>query len=310
MAGHVTPLRQRYLGTLLGLAVGDALGAPAEFLSPEQIAERWGVLTEMVGGGPHDVAPGESTDATEMTLALAESLVATGRFDPEDIARRYLEWFAGGPKDVSLTVRTVLLSLRAGTSLDLASRRAHEILGSPTAGNGSLARCVPIALLYGSDADVLRDITLRESALTHFDRLAGWACAAFNDLVAEALDGRLRSSLLAVASHYDDEDARVSAALREAAVAEPEEIHSSAAVLDTLRAAIWCTVHAQSFEEAVVLAVNLGNDADTTGAVTGALAGAHFGLDAIPPRWLQTLQPRERILGVATNLADMAGVPA
>lgn len=308
MTDPPTRLRQRYLGTLLGLAVGDALGAPAQFLSPDQIAERWGVLTEMVGGGPHDVAPGETTDATEMTLALAESLVATGRFNPDDIARRYLEWFAGGPKDVSLTVRTVLLSLRAGTSLDLASRRAHEILGSPTAGNGSLARCAPIALFYRSDAEALRDISLRESTLTHFDRLAGWACAAFNDLVAEALEGRLRSSLLSVAAHYDDEDARVSAALREAAVAEPEEIHSSAAVLDTLRAAVWCTVNTTSFEEAVVMAVNLGNDADTTGAVTGALAGAQFGAEAIPQRWLRSLRLRDRATDAATRLADLTGV--
>lgn len=310
MQPSVTHLRGRYHGALLGLAAGDALGAPAEFLSPEQIAERWGVLTDMVGGGPHDMAPGETTDATEMTLALAESLVAAGRFDPDDIARRYLDWFATGPKDVSLTVRTVLLSLRAGTSLDMVSRRAHEILGSPGAGNGSLARCLPIALLYRADAEARRDISLRESALTHFDRLAGWACAAFNDLVTEALEGRLRSSLLPVASRYDDEDARVSDVLREAAVAEPEEIHSSAAVLDTLRAAIWCTVHAQSLEEAVVLAVNLGNDSGTTGAVTGALAGAHFGSEAIPPRWLQHLQSRERVVAAAGRLADLAGVPA
>jgi ADP-ribosyl-[dinitrogen reductase] hydrolase len=299
-------LRERYAGTLLGHAVGDALGAPAEYLSPQQIVERWGVLTEMVGGGPHGLAPGETTFATQMTLCLAESLVTQKRFDPEDVVRRYLAWFADGPKDVSLTVRTALLSLRAGTSIDLASRRAYEILGSATAGNGSLARCSPIALLCRSDPDAALDISLRESGLTHFDRMAGWACAAFNQLVVAALGGRLRSALLPVAKSLDEEDARVSAALREAAVAEPEEIHSSAAVLDTLRAGIWCTIHAHSFEEAVITAVNLGNDADTTGAVAGALAGAHFGERAIPPRWLDLLDVRQEVTAAAEGLADLA----
>jgi ADP-ribosyl-[dinitrogen reductase] hydrolase len=308
MADPAPTRRDRYLGTLLGLATGDALGAPAEFLSPEQILERWGVLAEMVGGGPHDVEPGETTDATEMTLCVAESLVECRRFDPEDVAQRFLDWFAGGPKDVSLTVRTVLLSLRAGTSLDMAARRAHEILGSPTAGNGSLARCAPMALFLADDLRALHDASLRESGLTHFDRLAGWACAAFNELIVAALGDSLRGSLLQVASRFDEGDKRVSATIREAAVAEPEEIHSSATALDTLRAAVWCTVHAQSFEEAVVLAVNLGNDADTTGAVTGALAGAHFGLPGIPQRWLDRLVERERVTEAASRLADLKGL--
>jgi len=308
MTGPAPTRRERYLGTLLGLATGDALGAPAEFLSPEQIVERWGVLAEMVGGGPHDVEPGEATDATEMTLCVAESLAERRRFDPEDLAQRYLAWFAGGPKDVSLTVRTVLLSLRAGTALDMAARRAHEILGSPTAGNGSLARCAPMALFLADDRRALHDASLRESGLTHFDRLAGWACAAYNELIVAALDGALRSELLQVASRFDEGDSRVSAIIREAAVAEPEEIHSSAAVLDTLRAAVWCTIHGQSFEEAVVLAVNLGNDADTTGAVTGALAGAHFGSAAIPERWLDRLAVRDRVATAASRLADFKGL--
>jgi ADP-ribosyl-[dinitrogen reductase] hydrolase len=307
MSRRAPTVRERYAGALLGHAVGDALGAPAEFLSPQQIVERWGVLTEMVGGGPHGVAPGETTDAAQMTLCLAESLVERAGFDPEDVVRRYVAWFAAGPKDVSLTVRTALLSLRAGTSIDLASRRAFEILGNPTAGNGSLARCTPVALLCRGDREVLRDTSLRESGLTHFDRMAGWACAAFNELVAAALGGRLRAALLPVAKSLDEEDARVSATVREAVVAEPEEIHSSATVLDTLRAAIWCTIHSHSYEEAVIKAVNLGNDADTTGAVTGALAGAHFGERSIPPRWLDLLDVRQRLTAAAEGLAGLAG---
>jgi ADP-ribosyl-[dinitrogen reductase] hydrolase len=301
-------LRERFRGTLLGIAAGDALGAPAEFLTPEQVAERWGVLTEMVGGGVHEVAPGETTDATGMMLCLAESLAASGDFVPQDIAARYLDWFQSNPKDVALTVRAVMLGIKAGTSLDLAARRAYEILGSPTSGNASMMRCAPVALRYWRDAAARRDVSLRESELTHFDRLAGWACVAFNELIAAALQDRFRQEVLAVAADVEEEDSRVSATLREAAVAEPEEIHSSTAVVETLRAAVWCVLQAKSFEEAVVLAVNLGNDSDTTGAVTGALAGALFGERSSPSRWIEKLADRERLLTAADRLADLADV--
>ena len=145
-------MRERFRGTLLGVAAGDALGAPAEYLTPEQVAERWGVLTEMVGGGVHDVAPGETTDATGMMLCLAESLAERGSFQPQDVAARYLAWFQSNPKDVALTVRAVMLGIKAGTSLDLAARRAYEILGSPTSGNASMMRCAPVGLRYWNDA--------------------------------------------------------------------------------------------------------------------------------------------------------------
>lgn len=307
-AGKGPTRRERFRGALLGHAVGDALGAPADFLSPDQVAERWGVLTEMVGGGCHDVAPGEGTDATDMMLCLAESLSDNGGFDPAEVMQRYLAWFQTRPRDVSLTVRTVMLGVKAGTSLEGAARRAHEILGKPVAGNASLQRCVPVALRYAADAATRRDVSLRESELTHFDQLAGWSCVGYNDLVAAALDGALRRRLLPVAASVEEEDSRVSTTLREAAVAEPEEVHCTAFVLDTLRLAAWATLHAHSFEEAVITAVNRGNDADTAGAVTGALAGALFGERAVPARWLATLHVSERVTAVADRLADLAGV--
>jgi len=229
-----------------------------------------------------------------------------GGFDPEDIMLRYLAWFDGTPRDVSLTVRTVLLILRSGTQWDLASRRAFEILGSPTAGNGSLMRCAPLALLYCGDAEARHANSQRESMLTHFDRLAGWACVAFNDLIDVAIAGELRAELPSIAHTIDEEDKRVSAALREALDAEPEEVQSSSFVLDTLRTAVWSVLHTGTFEEAVCFAVNLGNDADTVGAVTGALAGAVYGETGIPPRWLAPLQERARIAAVAERLADLA----
>lgn len=301
-------LRDRFRGTLLGIAVGEALGAPADFLTPDQIVERYGLITEMLGGGCHDLQPGQTTDATDMMLCLAESLATIGGFDAEDVMDRYLAWFESVPLDMSLAARTALLSYRSGTPWDLASRRAHEILGGPTAGNGSLMRCAPVALRYLDDAEMRHAVSQRESTLTHFDRLAGSSCVAFNDLLVAAVHGELAAQLPVIAEAMLDEDRRVSGTLREAVAAEPEEIQSSAFVLDTLCAAVWAVLRTDSFEEALILSVNLGNDADTVSAVTGALAGAVYGESGIPPRWLAPLFVRERVVAVADRLAELVAV--
>ena len=301
-------LRDRYRGTLLGLAAGEALGMPAEFLTAEQVVEKYGVITEMTGGGVYGLAPGDITDATQMMLCLAGSLADNGGFEPEDIMARLAEWLESQPAHVSLTVRAALISYRSGTHWDVASRRAFEILGGPTAGNGSLIRCAPVGLLYSSDASTRHQVSLRESTLTHFDRLAGWSCAAFNDLIAAALRGELRQELPAIAHTFDDGDKRVSGILRETPAAEAEEIVSSSFVLDTLQTALWTVLHGADFEHAVTIAVNMGNDATAAGAVTGALAGAVYGESGIPARWLDALTVRDEVTAVADRLAGLAGV--
>ena len=300
--------RDRFRGTLLGLAAGEALGTPAEFLTAEQVVEKYGVITEMIGGGVYDIAPGEITDATEMMLCLAGSLADNGEFEPEDIMARLGSWLDSQPHHVSLTVRAALISYRSGTHWDVASRRAFEILGGPTAGNGSLIRCAPVGLLYWDDAPTRHEISLRESTLTHFDRLAGWSCAAFNDLVTAAVQGELAEDLPAIARTFDDEDKRVAAVLRETQAAEAEEIVSSSFVLDTLQTALWTVLHGADFEHAVTIAVNMGNDATAAGAVTGALAGAVYGESGIPTRWLEGLTVSDEVRAVADRLADLAGV--
>jgi ADP-ribosyl-[dinitrogen reductase] hydrolase len=301
-------LRDRFRGTLLGLAAGEALGTPAEFLTAEQVVEKYGVITEMLGGGVYDVAPGEITDATEMMFRLASSLADNGGFEPEDIMARYGVWLESQPRHVSLTVRAALISYRSGTHWDVASRRAFEILGGPTAGNGSLIRCAPVGLLYSRDAPKRHEVSHRESTLTHFDSLAGWSCAAYNDLISAALAGDLREELPAIARTFEDEDKRVAAVLRDTPDAEAEEVVSSSFVLDTLQTAVWTVLHGADFEHAVTIAVNMGNDATAAGATTGALAGAVYGESGIPARWLDALTVRDDVTAVADRLADLAGV--
>jgi ADP-ribosyl-[dinitrogen reductase] hydrolase len=301
---ETSALHDRFRGALLGLAAGEALGAPAEFLTPEQILERHGVLTEMVGGGVYEVEPGETVDATDMMLCLAESVADRDGFDPEDVIERYRTWFEDHPRHVSLTVRAALISYCAGTHLDLASRRAFEILGGPRAGNGSLIRCAPLGLRYSRDAQARHDASRRDSTLTHFDRLAGWTCSAYNDLLTAALHGDLADEVPSIAATYDDEDLRVSMMLRDTLVMEPEEVRSSSFVLDTLQTALWTVLRSADFEHAVSVAVNMGHDAGAVGAVTGALAGALYGEAGIPERWLEALRERERIARVADRLAE------
>lgn len=300
-------LRDRFRGALLGLAAGEALGAPAEFLTAEQVVEKYGVITEMLGGGVYDLAPGEVTDATEMMLCLAESLAEHGAFEPEDIMARLGVWLENQPAHVSLTVRAALISYRSGTHWDVASRRAYEILGGPTAGNGSLIRCAPVSLLYYCDAAKRHEVSHRESMLTHFDRLAGWSCAAFNDLLTAAFHGDLAEDLPAVAAAFEHEDKRVAAVLRDTPDAEVEEIVSSSFVLDTLQTALWTVLHTADFGHAVTVAVNMGNDATAAGAATGALAGAVYGESGIPSRWLEALAVRDEVTAAADRLFDLAG---
>ncbi len=297
-------LHDRFRGCLVGLAVGEALSAPVEFLTATQIKERIGDVTEMLGGGVYDLAPGEATDATAMMLCMAESLADKGSFAPEDIIERYRIWFEGAKHRVSLTVRTALISYKSGVHWELASRRAFEILGGITARNGSLSRCAPIGLRYAHDEHTRHVASQRESMLTHFDRLAGWCCTAFNDLVAVALIDQVHELLPAIADELDEEDRRVSTALRKAVVAEQYEIHSSAYVLDALQASVWTVLCTSNFKDAVTLAASLGNDASCIGAVSGALAGAMYGESAIPEHWLNALLERERAQAVADRLAD------
>src|SRR5665647_3595812 len=204
---------------------------------------------------------GQALGETEHHLGrvdgLAESLADVGGFDPEDIIERYRLWFESQPRHVSLTVRATLLSYRSGTHWDLASRRAFEILGGPTAGNGSIIRCAPVGLRYYADAETRHELSHRESTLTHFDLLAGWSCAAFNDLVTAAIHGDLREQVPAIAATLDEEDRRVSTMLTDTLVAEPEELRSSSFVLDTLQTALWTVLHATTFEHGVCAAVNL-----------------------------------------------------
>jgi len=304
-------LQERYRGALLGLAVGDALGTPVEFEEPGTFQP----ITEMIGGGYFELDPGQWTDDTSMALCLAESLIETGDFDPEDQMRRYVRWYrcghwssTGKCFDIGGTTRQALRGFEE--TLDpYSGPTSHR-----TAGNGSLMRLAPAALRYRSDPERAVWLAGESSRTTHGARMAIDACRYFAALLIGALQGVGKETLLSkrytplpglwerhpLASEID-EIAGGSFARK-----HPPEIKSSGFVVDTLEVALWAFANSSSFEEGGRMAVNLGWDADTSGAVYGQIAGAYYGESGIPERWRALITYRSEIERMSDSLYELS----
>lgn len=297
-------IEDRARGAFLGLAVGDALGATLEF----EPRDTHPLHTEMLGGGPFNLSPGQWTDDTSMALALAESLIAHPDFDPTDLMRRFVAWAEDGAYSCTGTCFDIGLTTRQALSRFM--RTGDPFAGSTapdTAGNGSLMRVAPVALRALDDDARAVQIARDQSRTTHAAAEAVEACDLFVRILREAIQGAGKDALR---SRPWDGTARI----RDIAAGTwrgkaRSQIKSSGYVIDTLEAALWCTDQAASFEEALVLAVNLAGDADTVGAVTGQIAGAVFGASAIPQRWLGPLAWREQLETLATQLVRLTVAP-
>jgi len=300
-------MQDRYRGTLVGLGCGDALGGPVEFMTPEKIAQAHpdGVRTFLGGGWLH-LAPGEITDDTQMTLAMCDALDASG-VNMDRLVEQFVAWYASQPKDIGNTTRAALKYLAEGGSWEKSGPHA-VCYGSKSGGaaNGGVMRCAPVALRFRTDPVRLVTASLDTARVTHDEERAKWATVAINQAIVHLLEGGARESVL---------DAAVvgvpNAQLREAVLAAPSkdasELRAGGFVIETVQAALWSLLTASTAEEAIILSVNLGNDADTTGAVAGALAGAHWGMAALPDAWTAILEPRDLLIAHADRLLALAG---
>ena len=297
-------LIERFRGCLVGLALGDALGAPVEGMGREEIERRYGRVRELFGGGWLGLGPGEWTDDTAMMLCIARSIVGKGRFDPEDIALKFLGWFRAGALGIGRTTWVALEALRGGASWQDAGQIAHQRLGGLSAGNGSIMRCAPIALLDAKNHERLIKDSIASSLITHWDPRACWGAAALNLAIAQLLYEDRGVLLDKIVGKIEQPEVRQAVAKVE--VMRMEDVVPSGFVLDTLQAALWCFLNTSSFEDALVSAVNLGGDTDTIGAVCGALSGAWYGLEKIPSRWQQPLAGRGEIIELATKIYELA----
>jgi len=292
-------------GVLTGLACGDALGRPVEFQAPALIREAHGRVDRMLADGTHGQPAGTVTDDTEMAVRLARSLVERGGFEPADVADRYVDWYDGDPFDVGLITADALRRIRRGEGPATAGRLVwEERAEGSNAGNGSLMRCAPVGVAFADDRPRLVETAREESAITHADPRCRDACAALCLAIAElgaAEPPAPATAALEPARSLPDLDAEVRGAL-DRVVDGASTLRNSGYVVSTLEAGLHHGLTADTAEEAVVDAVMLGGDADTIGAIAGAVAGARFGADALPERWLAEIDERDELERLARRL--------
>ena len=300
--GGAAAVGDRAKGALVGLALGDALGTTLEF----EWRDTQPPVTDLVGGGPFDLAPGEWTDDTSMALCLADSLLAAGRLDAGDLIERFCRWYEGGYNsvtgecfDIGTTTAGALRSFRA-TGEPLSGSTAPD-----SAGNGSLMRLSPVAIRWWHDRAKAVEAARLQSRTTHGAAQAVEACALYAELLVEAIGGAPKETVLR-ARDWPGDAAIAAVAAGAWRGKERDAIFSSGYVLHTLEAALWCVGQTKSIEEALILAANLARDADTVAAVTGQLAGALWGVSGAPAEWLEKLAWREKIETLAADLYQAA----
>jgi ADP-ribosyl-[dinitrogen reductase] hydrolase len=310
-------LRDRYRGALLGMAVGDALGTTLEFRAPGTFKP----ITDMIGGGPFGLQPGQWTDDTSMALCLAESLIEKRGFDPKDQMDRYCRWWQEGYLSSTGTCFDIGVTVRK--SLESYLRSGEPFAGSTdpfTAGNGSLMRLVPVPLAFRQNVALAIHNAGESSRVTHAAPVAVAACHYFAGLLLGALDGQSKEQLLSSFFYPGlDQDhwhrQPLPGEIAEIAngsfkLKEPPEIKGSGFVVRSLEAALWAFHRSDSLREGELRAVNLGDDADTTGAIYGQLAGTYYGVNAIPQDWIERLALCELISEKAAALFDFSNANA
>ncbi len=299
--------QDRFRGCLLGLATGDALGTTLEFKSPGSFEP----IDDMVGGGCHNLQPGQWTDDTSMALCLATSLVECGRFDARDQMKRYVRWWRRGY--LSSTGSCFDIGNTTRDALGRFERTGDPFAGSldsRSAGNGSLMRLAPVPMFFADDTVRAIEWSGDSSRTTHGVVEAVDACRYFSGLLVGALQGVDKDTLLSdrycpVAGHWQRNpltekiDAVATGSFKHK---EPPDIRGEGYVVRALEAALWAFHKSTDFRDGALRAVNLGDDADTTGAIYGQIAGAYYGAEAIPEDWRKKLAMLDEIRSLADRL--------
>ncbi len=306
MSAAVTP-GDRFRGCLLGLAVGDALGTTLEFKAPGSFLP----IDDMVGGGPFELQPGQWTDDTSMALCLAHSLLYRQGFDAADQMNRYCNWYRHGYLSSTGTCFDIGNTVRAALERYLQGGPAFSGSDDPrAAGNGALMRLAPVAMFYAQRPDELAERAADSSRTTHAAAEALDASRLFAFQLRAALLGENRAQVLqpTVAPPMQTPALRA-LATRDHAAVPATQIRGTGYVVDALSAALWCFATTECFADAVLRSANLGDDADTTAAICGQLAGAFYGVEGIPAAWRARVQDAAEIAALADRLyaASVAG---
>ncbi len=303
-------MKDKFLGGLIGLAAGDALGTTVEF-------ERRGdfpPLTDIVGGGPFDLLPGQWTDDTSMALCLAQSLVDKKEFDPKDQLKKYLNWYQNGY--MSSTGKCFDIGITTSKALrEFSKEGTLERPDNPyEAGNGSLMRLVPVSLFYSSSLEEAMNKSALSSKTTHGSQEAADACRFFAFLIYNCINNpkSTKEELLNLYSieKWNEKFEPLSSKIESIAdrvyfQKEMKNINSSGYVVTSLEAALWSFYTTNSFKEGALKAANLGDDADTVAAIYGQIAGVFYGYQGIPEEWRNKLYNLTLIESLANQLYDL-----
>ena len=289
-------------GCLVGLAAGDALGAPLEFKSRDAVRVKYPTGLRDFIASPLWSA-GEYTDDTQMALIIADSLLDRQRLDPAGISEAFQHW-ARSAKDVGLQTRAVLQMDGIAEEPEARSREYYRSHPGSSAGNGALMRCAPVALFHLSSSPMLIADSRRSARITHADPKAQSSCVLLNLCIAHAILHGVKDARSEALQHLSPAERTTWKRLMEVESLDESQISSSGYTVHTLEAAAWSFLSTDSFEDAIVRAANLGDDADTVAAVTGALAGAYYGYESIPLRWRSGLLHETRIKLLAVQLAQ------
>ena len=300
---NINGMKNRVMGSFIGLACGDAVGTSLEFMPRGGFQP----IDDMVGGGPFNLLPGEWTDDTSMALCLAESLLHQKGFDAKDQMNRYCNWYQYGYmscKDYCFDIgATVASALNRYLQTGDAFSGSIEINSS---GNGSLMRLSPVAMVYRNNPKKLLSFAADSSRTTHGSVECIDACSYFASLLVSAYSSVQKDEIFEM--DYHPSTAKVSLiASGSWKNKDYSELRGSGYVIQSLEAAIWCFYHSKNFKDAILLSANLGDDADTTAAICGQLAGAYYGLESIPSEWRTRLAWSEYLHQTAEKLYDLGG---
>jgi ADP-ribosyl-[dinitrogen reductase] hydrolase len=299
--------RSRFLGCLVGLAVADAVGTTLEFTTPGSFTP----ISDMVGGGPFNLQPGQWTDDTSMALCLAESLVQKQGFDATDQMARYVRWYQDGY--LSSTGSCFDIGSTTASALHRFIQSGNPFAGSIdpfSAGNGSIMRLAPIPMFFCDNPQAAIQFAAESSRTTHGAVTAVDGCRYLAALIVGALTGVSKETLLAphftpIPGYWDTHSLTPKidhVAAGSFGEKQPPAIKGSGYVVQSLEAALWAFYHSHTFQEGCLMAANLGDDADTTAAVYGQLAGAFYGIENIPDAWRMQVALRDKIDSLALAL--------
>lgn len=275
-------LLDRALGAYLGLAVGDALGATVEFMTPREIMAQYGTHRQIVGGGWLKLKPGQVTDDTTMALALGDAMVKSRGWDLREVAEHFVAWLRSMPVDCGNTCRRGIRRYMADGTLEAQFNEGD-------AGNGAVMRNLPVVLACLKDADALVANSLAQGRVTHAHPLSDLANVALARMTAALLLGQGMEPVHQIAAQLFAEEPRFSI--------RKYRGRATGYVVDTVQTVLYHFLNHEDFENCLIAVVNRGDDADTTGALAGMLAGARFGVRAIPRHWIRQIDPdiRHRI---------------